>query len=72
MANDSNYNSSSSSSSNNIQYSRGSGNKQKQSYQEFITESLFSETRGSPNTLTLKEAEEEEFRQSKISDSRPL
>jgi hypothetical protein len=58
----SNYSSASSSSSNNIQYSRGSGNKQKQSYQEFITESLFSSTRGSPNTLTLKEAEEEEFR----------
>lgn len=63
MTNDnSNYSSASSSSSNNLQYSRGSGNKQKQSYQEFITESLFSSNRGSPNTLTLKEAEEQEFR----------
>jgi len=43
-----------------IQYSRGSGNKVKQTFQEFITESLFSNNRGSPNTLTQKEAEEEE------------
>lgn len=44
------------------QYSLGSGNKKKQSFQELVTESLFTNKRGSPNTLTLQEAEDEELR----------
>lgn len=55
-----------------IQYSLGSGHKKKQSFQELITESLFTHKRGSPNTLTLQEAEEEELRFSRLpSDRRP-
>lgn len=53
-------------SSGSIQYSLGSGHKKKQSFQELITESLFTHKRGSPNTLTLQEAEEEELRFSRI------
>ena len=44
----------------------GSGHKKKQSFQELITESLFTKKRGSPNTLTLQEAEEEELRFSRL------
>lgn len=55
-----------------IQYSRGSGNKLKQTFQEFIAESLFTNTRGSPNTLTLKEAEEEGYQlRSKAFNNKP-
>lgn len=42
-----------SSGSSSVQYSLGSGHKKKQSFQELITESLFTHKRGSPNTLTL-------------------
>ena len=35
------------------QYSLGSGHKKKQSFQELMTESIFTKKRGSPNTLTL-------------------
>jgi hypothetical protein len=52
------------------QYSLGSGHKKKQSFQELITESLFTKKRGSPNTLTLQEAEEEELRFSRLPDGR--
>ncbi|CDW78802.1 anaphase-promoting complex subunit cdc20-like [Stylonychia lemnae] len=72
MADNSNYSSNSSSSPDGIQYSRGSGNKIKQTFQEFITESLFSNNRGSPNTLTIKEAQEEEQLRSKITDDKAL
>jgi hypothetical protein len=59
-------NSGDSSESSSIQYSHGSGNKKKQSFQELMTESVFTNKRGSPNTLTLQEAEEEELRYSRV------
>ena len=47
---------------------RDSGAKRQQSFQELITESLFTNRRGSPNTLSQKEAEEEELRNTKVTD----
>ena len=51
------------------QYSLGSGHKKKQNFQELITESMFTRKRGSPNTLTLQEAEEEGHRLTRIPES---
>jgi hypothetical protein len=48
----------------------GSGHKKKQSFQEFMTESMFTTKRGSPNTLTLQEAEDEQLRFSRITDGK--
>ena len=52
------------------QYSLGSGHKKKQSFQDLITESMFTKKRGSPNTLTLQEAEEEELRFSRLPENK--
>jgi hypothetical protein len=61
----SNYSSNSSNNSSGMQYAKGSGHKKKQSFAELITESLFTNRRGSPNTVSQMEAEEELLRTSK-------
>lgn len=52
----------------NIQYTRGSSHKKQQSFQDLITESLFTVKRGSPNTVTSYEAQEEENLRVRITD----
>ncbi len=62
MNHDANFNSNSSNSSSNSTNSaiaRNSTTKKKQSFQELITESLFTNRRGSPNTISIREAEEQ-------------